>query len=103
MEHGPPGGRIRTLRGFFDDGQLVEEHAEFINPEHTATLALAKRFGLRLDNTDKYPPGTHPGREVMRFHGRKWPQEALNRDWHEWGWRLFHDAAFATGALAAAA
>jgi integrase len=45
----------------------VEEHAEFINPEHTATLALAKRFGLRLDNTDKYAPGTHPGREVMRF------------------------------------
>jgi NADPH-dependent 2,4-dienoyl-CoA reductase/sulfur reductase-like enzyme len=27
------GGRIRTLRGHFDDGQLVEEHAEFINPE----------------------------------------------------------------------
>jgi monoamine oxidase len=91
-----PGGRIRTLRGFFGDGQLVEEHAEFINPEHTATLALAKRFGLRLDNTDKYAPGTHPGREVMRFHGRKWPQEALNRDWHEWGWKLFHHAAYVT-------
>ena len=91
-----PGGRIRTLRGYFDDGQIVEEHAEFINPEHTATLGLARRFGLRLDNTDKYRPGTHPGRETMHFHGRRWPQAALDRDWHEWGWKLFHHAANVT-------
>jgi monoamine oxidase len=91
-----PGGRIRTLRGFFADGHLVEEHAEFINVEHTATLTLARRFGLRLDNTDKYAPGTHPGREVMRFHGRAWPQAALNREWHAWGWKLFHHAAYVT-------
>ena len=91
-----PGGRIRTLRGHFEGGQIVEEHAEFINPEHTATLALAKSFGLRLDNTDKSPPGTHPGRETMRFHGKKWPQAALNRDWHDWAWKLFHHAAFVT-------
>jgi monoamine oxidase len=91
-----PGGRIKTLRGFFEDGQIIEKHAEFINPEHTATLALAKSFGLSLDNTDRYPPGTHPGRETMRFHGKKWPQAALNRDWHEWGWQLFHHAAFVT-------
>ncbi len=91
-----PGGRIRTLRGYFADGQIAEEHAEFINPEHTATLTLAKKFGLRLDNTDQYRPGTHPGRETMRFRGKKWPQAALNRDWHEWGWKLFHHAAFVT-------
>jgi monoamine oxidase len=91
-----PGGRIRTLRGYFADGQIVEEHAEFINPEHTATLTLAKSFGLPLDNTDKYRPGTHPGRETMRFHGRKWPQAALNRDWHDWAWKLFYHAAFVT-------
>jgi monoamine oxidase len=90
------GGRIRTLRGYFDDGQLVEQHAEFINPEHTATLALARSFGLTLDNTDHYPPGTHPLAETMRFHGRPWPQAALNADWHEWGWQLFHNAAFTT-------
>ena len=89
-----PGGRIRTLRGYFEDGQIVEEHAEFINPEHTATLALARSFGLSLDNTDKYRQGTHPGRETMRFHSKKWPQAALNRDWHEWAWKLFHHAAF---------
>ena len=39
-----PGGRIRTLRGHFEDGQIVEKHAEFINPEHTATLALARSW-----------------------------------------------------------
>jgi monoamine oxidase len=88
------GGRIRTLRGYFDDGQIVEKHAEFINPEHTAMLKLAKSFGFSLDNCDKYPPGTHPFRETMRFHGRPYPQAAVNRDWHDWAWRLFHHAAF---------
>ena len=69
------GGRIRTLRGYFDDDQLVEEHAEFVNPEHTATLALAHSFGLSLDNTDKYPSGTHPQDETLRFHGKPWSQK----------------------------
>ena len=32
----------------------------------------------------------------MRFRGKQWPQAALNRDWHEWGWKLFHHAAFMT-------
>jgi monoamine oxidase len=89
-----PGGRIRTLRGYFGDGQLVEEHAEFINPEHTETLALAKSFGCTLDDTDKYPPGSRPDVETLRFFGRPWSQAKLNADWHEWGWKLFHDAAF---------
>jgi monoamine oxidase len=89
-----PGGRIKTLRGFFDDHQLVEEHAEFINPEHTKTLALAKSFGLTLDNTDKYPAGSHPHSETLRFGNRPWSQEALNTDWHDWAWELFHNAAF---------
>jgi monoamine oxidase len=88
------GGRIRTLQGYFDDGQLVEHHAEFINPEHTATLALARNFGLTLDNTDHYPAHTHPKDETMRFGGQLWPQAQLDQDWHEWGWQLFHDAAF---------
>jgi monoamine oxidase len=88
-----PGGRIRTLRHHFDDGQLVEEHGEFINPEHTETLALAARFGLRLDNADRYPPGPDPGQETFRFNGRRVRQAAVNRDWHRFGFQLFHDAA----------
>jgi monoamine oxidase len=94
-----PGGRIRTLRGFFDDDQIVEEHAEFINPEHTATLALARSLGLTLDNTDKYPPGTHPKSETMSFFGHSWPQASLLEDWHEWAWKLFHDAAAGAGGV----
>ncbi len=89
-----PGGRIRTLRGYFGEGQIVEEHAEFINPEHTATLALARSFGLTLDNCDKYPAGTHPLRETIRFGGRPLSQAEVNRDWHAWAWRLFHHTAF---------
>jgi monoamine oxidase len=91
-----PGGRIRTLRGVFADAQTVEEHAEFINPEHTATLALARKFGLSLDNRDKYPAGTHPNVEALRFFGRPWRQASVNRDWHDWAWQLFHHAAFVT-------
>jgi monoamine oxidase len=91
-----PGGRIRTLRGFFDDGQIVEEHAEFINPEHHMTLQLAKSFGFTLDNSDAYPPGSHARQETMRFDGAAWPMAALTKDWHDWAWLLFHDAAFAT-------
>jgi monoamine oxidase len=87
-----PGGRIRTLRGHFDDGQLIEEHAEFINPEHTATLAMAKRFGLALDNTDHYP-NRNQDQLSLQFDGKLWSQAALNHDWHEFGWKLFHDAA----------
>ena len=91
-----PGGRIRTLRGYFDDGQHVEDHAEFINPEHTATLRLASSFGLTLDNTDRYPPDTNPRDQVYRFGGQTWSQAGVNQDWHDWGWKLFHDAAFVT-------
>ena len=48
------GGRIFTLRNFFDAGQYTEQHAEFISSEHTATRRLAARFGLALDNVDAY-------------------------------------------------
>jgi monoamine oxidase len=91
-----PGGRIRTLRGYFAEGQHVEEHAEFINPEHTATLQLASSFDLSLDNTDHYPPGTHARDQVYRFGGQDWSQAQVNEDWHDWAWQLFHDAAFVT-------
>jgi monoamine oxidase len=88
-----PGGRIRTLRRHFDDSQLVEEHGEFINPEHTATLRLAGHFGLRLDNADRYPPGPDPDQETFRFNGHRFSQRALNHDWHRFGFELFRDAA----------
>jgi flavin-dependent amine oxidoreductase/putative NAD(P)-binding protein len=52
------GGRVHTLRGFFDGGQYAEQHGEFISSEHTKTRGLAHRFGLPLDNVSHYPPHT---------------------------------------------
>jgi monoamine oxidase len=91
------GGRIQTLRGWFDNGQLVEEHAEFINPEHTATLALAKDLHLTLDNTEREPPGVNPDQESYLFGGRLFSQEWVNRDWREFGYALFKQAAAKAG------
>jgi monoamine oxidase len=88
-----PGGRIQTLRGYFDDAQLVEEHAEFINPEHTATLALARDLHLGLDNTERYRTGIDADQESFWFDGRSWSQAAVNRDWRSFGHRLFKEAA----------
>ena len=53
----PDQDAARILR----DGQIVEEHAEFINPEHTATLALAKKFGLQAGQHRQVPAGDASG------------------------------------------
>ena len=87
------GGRVYTLRGFFDAGQYTEQHGEFISSEHTAMRRLAASLGLTLDNVNRYPPHTHPQDERLRFHGHFWSKAALNREWHEWAWKLFHNAA----------
>jgi len=88
------GGRLYTLRDYFDQGQYVEEHGEFISSEHVETRRLARRFGLTLDDVDDYPAGTHPNQYQFRFGGQAWSQAALNRAWHEWAYELFFDAAF---------
>ena len=87
------GGRVYTLRGFFDAGQFAEQHGEFISSEHTATRRLAASFGLPLDNVNRYPPHTHAQDERLRFGGRFWRQASLNRDWRDWAFELFFDAA----------
>jgi len=88
------GGRIDTLRGFFADGQYAEEHGEFISSEHTEMRRLAAGFGLTLYDVNAYPPHTRAADYRFRFDGRFWPQAALDREWHDWGFRLFYDAAF---------
>lgn len=88
-----PGGRLYTLRDYFDQGQYVEEHAEFISTEHVETRGLAAAFGLTLDNVNRYPVGTHGSEYQFRFGGRGWSQAVLNREWHEWAYELFADAA----------
>src|SRR5450755_2399888 len=87
------GGRVHTLHGFFDAGQFTEQHGEFISSEHTAMRQLAAGFGLTLDNVNRYRPDTRPQQERLRFAGHFWPQAALNREWHDWAFELFFDAA----------
>jgi hypothetical protein len=52
---------------------------------------LAAGFGLTLQ---RLSPHTHARDYRFRFDGRFWPPDALDRERHEWGFRLFHDAAF---------
>ncbi len=73
--------------------QFAEQHGEFISSEHTATRRLAASFGLTLDNVSRYPPHTHPRDERLRFGGRFWRQASLNREWRDWAFELFFDAA----------
>jgi monoamine oxidase len=87
------GGRVYTLRGFFEAGQTTEQHGEFISSEQTAMRKLAASLGLTLDNVNRYPPHTHPQDERMRFDGHFWSQAELNREWHNWAYELFRDAA----------
>lgn len=83
------GGRIQSMRGYFVNGQITEQHAEFISSEHTETLALANRFGLFLENTYRDPKGAQ---DTYWVGGSRYDQAALNKDWQEFGYRLFRHA-----------
>jgi monoamine oxidase len=85
------GGRVWTLRGFLAAGQVTEHGGEFISSEHTAMRGLAEKFGLRLENTLRYPAGT---RDVYHFDGGVYPLHAAARDWAE-AYPIFRDAVHA--------
>ena len=76
------GGRVETLRGYFANGQIVEQHGEFISSEHISTLNLASSLGLSLDlasTAAAYPRharhllvqrcAVHPGHARCRLAG----------------------------------
>src|SRR6202000_2440656 len=54
-----------------------------------ATLAMAHRFGLALENTYADPHGMQ---DTYWFSGARYDQHALDKDWQDFGRRLFHDA-----------
>ncbi len=83
------GGRIQSMRGYFVNGQLTEQHAEFISSEHKETLALAQRYGLVLENTWRDPKGA---KDTYWFGGARYDQAALNKDWQDFGYKLFRQA-----------
>jgi monoamine oxidase len=83
------GGRVETLRDYFVNNQITEQHGEFISSEHSATLRLAQEFGLDLWNTNAYPPHEQ---DTYRFEGERYTQADLNADWQSFGWKLFRHA-----------
>jgi monoamine oxidase len=83
------GGRVETLRDYFVNNQITEQHGEFISVGHTATLSLARELGLSLWNTNASPPGK---KNIYRFDGKLYTQADLNADWRSFGWKLFRDA-----------
>lgn len=83
------GGRIETLRGFFDNGQIAEMHGEFVSSEHASMLALASSFSLGLDDTLAYPGGIV---NTYWFNGSRYTQAQLDADWQATYWSVFHNA-----------
>src|SRR5579862_1979032 len=83
------GGRLQTLRNYFTDGEITEQHGEFVSSEHTATMRLARRFGLQFEST--YADPRHV-RDTGWFGGTRYLKRELNRDWQAFGWKPFRDA-----------
>lgn len=66
-----PGGRCRSLRGFFP-GQVAERGGELIDNLHKTMLGYAREFGLALEDLSK-----EPGDVAYYFHGRRYPESAV--------------------------
>ncbi|NJC71946.1 FAD-dependent oxidoreductase [Planosporangium thailandense] len=73
------GGRCYSLRGFFDDGVVVEHGGAFINTEHNTIRNLANNLGLslRVANGGNQPPGG----DKYWIDGADYPYSAANADW----------------------
>jgi monoamine oxidase len=85
---GRPGGRVETYR--FPNGQIAEQHGEFLSSEHASTLALVRRYDLPLDLAGVYPGG---GQDTYWFRGARYSQAQLNTDWQNFGRSVFAKAA----------
>jgi len=84
------GGRVTTLRGYFDDGVIAEQHGEFISSEHKRMRALAAEFGLKLDDVN-----LHEGQNTEFtgwFAGQRYTAASLAQDWQTYAWVLFRNA-----------
>ncbi len=73
------GGRCYSLRGYFDDGIVVEHGGALINTDHNAIRSLASNLGLSLDVAHG---GSYSG-WVDRYwiDGRDYPYDDANDDW----------------------
>jgi monoamine oxidase len=75
------GGRTWTLRGFFDQGQIVEHGGEFISSEHTALRKLVHELGLALVNLRAgQPKGTD---EIYWVNGGRYTFAEMLADYRQ--------------------
>ena len=73
------GGRTKTLRGYFADGQIVEQGGEAIDTDQHAVRRLVAELGLHLDDTfADTPAGLRSNR--FQFAGRRYPYHRASRD-----------------------
>jgi len=73
------GGRVSSLRGFFDHGQIVEHGGEFISTEHSTMRRLASQFGLELERVDGESADQYD--DVLWVDGSRYPTAEANEDW----------------------
>jgi monoamine oxidase len=83
------GGRVETLRGFFANNQVIEQHAEFISSEHKRMRGLAATFGLALENVNA---DLGNAEDTAWFAGRRYTAAQLAKDWQDFAWELFRNA-----------
>jgi monoamine oxidase len=83
------GGRVETLRGFFANGIIAEQHAEFISSEHRRMRALAAAYGLTLENVSAHLGDTQ---DVGWYAGQLYTAQALAEAWQQYAWALFRNA-----------
>jgi len=68
------GGRMSSLRGHFEDGQVAELGGELIDSGHTHLRGLAQELGLAIDDL---APGGVEERPVWFFGGAKRSEEEV--------------------------
>jgi monoamine oxidase len=73
------GGRCWSLRGFFDDGQIVEHGGAFINTQHTTIRSLANNLGLKLRPV--YGGNQPPGGDKYWIDGALYSAADAGADW----------------------
>lgn len=83
------GGRCYSLRGFFDDGIVVEHGGALINTDHTLVRNLANSLHLSLYESNG--GNQEPGGDRYWIDGVDYPYDSANDDWGQ-VWRAMRDA-----------
>ncbi|MFK7887861.1 MAG: flavin monoamine oxidase family protein [Gammaproteobacteria bacterium] len=75
------GGRVKTLRDQFDDGQWVDVGAQGGSDQYTSFVQRCQQFDLPLTSTPR--PATRPD-TLLQLEGRTYLQSALKQDPSSW-------------------